>query len=188
MSSNKHDHDYEASLALDVPDNSYDPFHYLSTNETMHCTQADIDLYNVLSAFVQHQVDALLSLSRPQGPREIETISHTDEALSITLKRFTTTISQFGALSQTLGNKIEGLNSCFDNMERRLDSMGNRLDSIKQSIDSMKDRMDNLSQGTESLEDKFKTVNKYLLEVIRREQMVMKEFGDLASRYHQQEI
>lgn len=62
-------------------------------------------------------------------------------------------------------------------MERCLDSMGNRLDS-------MKDRMDNLSQGTESLEDKFKTVNTYLLEVIRREQMVMKEFGDLASRYH----
>ncbi|OQE66365.1 hypothetical protein PENNAL_c0188G09651 [Penicillium nalgiovense] len=216
MSNNKHDHDYEASLALDVPDSSYDPFHYLGTNEMMHCTQADIDPYNVLSAFVQQQ-DVIMEndgfeseayreasrvapmtelyrdgsdygISRPQGPREIETIPHTDEALSITLKRFTSTIGQFGALSQTLGNKIEGLNSRFDSMERGLDSMGNRLDSIKQSMDSMKDRMDNLSQGTESLEDKFKTVNKYLLEVIRREQMVMKEFGDLASRYHQQEI
>ncbi|KAI2765506.1 hypothetical protein CBS147339_7257 [Penicillium roqueforti] len=189
----------------------------------MHCTQADIDSYNALSAFVQQQdmimgndgfeskacpessrvssmtelyrggydqADALLSSSSscPQGPGEIETISHTDEALSVTLKRFTSTINQFGALSQTLGNKIEGLNSRFDDMERRLDSMENRMDSMKQSMDSMKHSMDNLSQETESLEAKFKSVNEYLLEVIRREQRVMKEFSDLASRYQEQEI
>ncbi|KAJ6136785.1 hypothetical protein N7497_012338 [Penicillium chrysogenum] len=224
MSNYKHDHDYEASLALNVPDSpweTHNPFLYLGTNENMHCTQADIDSYNALSAFVQQQdeimgndgfeseacpessrvssmtelyrggqADALLSSSSscPQGPGEIETISHTDEALSVTLKRFTSTINQFGALSQTLGNKIEGLNSRFDDMERRLDSMENRMDSMKQSMDSMKHSMDNLSQETESLEAKFKSVNEYLLEVIRREQRVMKEFGDLASRYQEQEI
>lgn len=62
------------------------------------------------------------------------------------------------------------------------------MDSMKQSMDSMKHSMDNLSQETESLEAKFKSVNEYLLEVIRREQRVMKEFGDLASRYQEQEI
>lgn len=80
-----------------------------------------------------------------------------------------------------LGNKIDGLNSRFDDMERRLDSMEHRMDSMKHN-------MDNLSQGTEGLEAKFKTVNEYLLEVIRQERIVMQEFGDLASHYHERDI
>ncbi|KAJ5821843.1 uncharacterized protein N7525_011127 [Penicillium rubens] len=119
-----------------------------------------------------HNYEASLALNVPDSPGEIKTISHTDKALSITLKRFTSTINQFGALSQTLSNKIEGLNSRFDDIERYLDSIENRIDSIKQSIDKVK----------------FKSVNEYLLEVIRREQRVIKEFGDLVSRYQEQEI
>ncbi|CAG8178783.1 unnamed protein product [Penicillium nalgiovense] len=243
MSNYEHNHDHESSLPTNVPDSSwetYDPFICLGINETMLCTQADIETYNALSAFVQQQdvvmgndgfeseacpessrassgtelyrggcdygisqADALVALSSniPQGPGETETIPHTDEDLSIALKQFTSTIDQFRAISQTLGNKIEGLNSLFhdmehsldsvgrrlDSMERRLDSMERRLDSMEHRMDSMKHNMASLSQGTESLEAKFKTVNEYLLEVIRREQMVMQEFGDLANRYQEQE-
>ncbi|KAJ5255845.1 hypothetical protein N7505_010996 [Penicillium chrysogenum] len=230
MSNYEHDHDHESSLAINVPDSSwetYDPFICLGINETMLYTQADIETYNALSAFVQQQdvimgndgfeaeagpessrapsgtelcrsgqADALVALSSniPQGPGETETIPHTDEDLSMALNQITSTINQFGAISQTLGNKIEGLNSLFDDMAhsldsvgRRLDSMEHRLDSMEHRMDSMKHNMDKLSQGTESLEAKFRTVNEYLLEVIRREQMVMQEFGDLANRYQEQE-
>ncbi|KAJ5517502.1 hypothetical protein N7527_009062 [Penicillium freii] len=228
MSNYEHNHDHESSLPINAPNSSwetYDPFICLGINETMLCTQADIETYNALSAFVQQQdvvmgmtglslkrapnrlgllrgqnytgvADALVALSSniPQGPGETETIPHTDEDLSIALKQFTSTIDQFRAISQTLGNKIEGLNSLFHDMEHSLDSVGRRLDSMERRLDSMEHRMDSmkhnmasLSQGTESLEAKFKTVNEYLLEVIRREQIVMQEFGDLANRYQEQE-
>lgn len=63
-----------------------------------------------------------------------------------------------------------------------------RLGSMEHRMDSMKHTMDNLSRGTEGLETKFKTVNEYLLEVIRQERLVMKEFGDLTSQYQEREI
>lgn len=58
MSNYNYDHDCEASLGLNVPDNlweTHDPFLCLATNETMFFTQADIDSYNELSDFVQQQ-------------------------------------------------------------------------------------------------------------------------------------
>jgi chromosome segregation ATPase len=100
---------------------------------------------------------------------------HTDKELSLNLKQFRTTINQLGVLSQTLSTKIEGLNSRFDDMEHGLENMEHRMESLENS-------MVKLYQGTESLEASFKTVNGYLLEVIRREQMVMQELGELASR------
>lgn len=119
------------------------------------------------------------SSTSPYDPGETETTSH--EELSITLKEFTSTINQLGVFSQTLGKKVDGLNSRFDDMGHRLDSMEHRMDSMKYT-------MDNLSHGTEDLEAKFKTVNEYLLEVIRQERIVMQEFGDLASQYHEREM
>lgn len=73
-------------------------------------------------------------------------------------------------------------------MQHGLENMDRHLSSIEHRMESMEHRMDSLYQGMESLEAKFKTVNEYLLEVIRREQMVMRELGDLASRYHERDI
>lgn len=113
---------------------------------------------------------------------------HTDTELSLTLKQFMSMIGQFSVLSQTLGTKIEGLNSRFDDMEHRLESIEHRLDSMVHRIESLEDSMARLHQETECLEARFKTINEYLLEVIRREQTVMQELGELASRYHEQDI
>ena len=58
MSNYEHDYDHESSLAINVSDSSwetYDPFICLGINETMLYTQADIETYNALSAFVQQQ-------------------------------------------------------------------------------------------------------------------------------------
>lgn len=66
--------------------------------------------------------------------------------------------------------------------------MHHGLENMDRHLSSMEHRMDSLYQRMESLEAKFKTVNEYLLEVIRREQMVMRELGDLASRYHERDI
>ncbi|KAJ5366665.1 hypothetical protein N7541_000606 [Penicillium brevicompactum] len=217
MSYYKPDHVYDASLALNVPDDLWeipDTLNCLGVNETMFFTQANID------AFVQQQ-DVVMengcfefeacpepskvpmgtelysggqvelpssSPSSTHSSEETEATLRTDKELSIILKRFTSTINQFGILSQTLGTKIEDLNSRFDNMQHGLENMDRHLSSIEHRMESMEHRMDSLYQGMESLEAKFKTVNEYLLEVIRREQMVMRELGDLASRYHERDI
>ena len=58
MSNYEHDHDHESSLATNVLDSSWethDPFICLGINETMLYTQADIETYHALSAFVQQQ-------------------------------------------------------------------------------------------------------------------------------------
>ncbi|KAI2669767.1 hypothetical protein CBS147355_9692 [Penicillium roqueforti] len=218
MSYYKPDHVYDGSLALNVPDDLWeipDTLNCLGVNETMFFTQANIDAFVQQQDVVMEngcfEVEACpepskvpmgtelysggcdyqsndsqvelpsLSPSSTYSSEETEATLRTDKELSITLKRFTSTINQFGILSQTLGTKIEGLNSRFDNMHHGLENMDRHLSS-------MEHRMDSLYQRMESLEAKFKTVNEYLLEVIRREQMVMRELGDLASRYHERDI
>lgn len=68
--------------------------------------------------------------------------------------------------SQTLGAKIEGLTSCFEDMECHLDSMKHRMASLEISVVD-------LYWGTESKEACFKVLNRYLLEIIKREHMVL---------------
>ncbi|KAJ5456072.1 uncharacterized protein N7458_004336 [Penicillium daleae] len=125
----------------------------------------------------------LEKLSQPDGPTSPSTSTRThtaegtetvSEELVLSMKRFTTTINECGVLMQTLGNSIEDLNSRLDGMEGRLDSIEHRLEVV--------------DQGMDSLNSRFKTINGYLLEVIKREQMAMRELGDLASRYHEKDM
>jgi hypothetical protein len=56
MSYHKPDYTYKASMALNVPFNLWETPNSplcLGTNETIFCTQGNIDLYNDLDAFVQ---------------------------------------------------------------------------------------------------------------------------------------
>jgi chromosome segregation ATPase len=95
------------------------------------------------------------------------------------------TINQFGLISQTLCNKMEGFEGRFDHFQHSLEDTERHLERMERRLDTMEHRMDNLLQGTESLETRIKTVNGNLLEVIRREQVVMQEIGDLVSRCHE---
>ncbi|KAJ5120835.1 uncharacterized protein N7515_010223 [Penicillium bovifimosum] len=136
------------------------------------------------------QADVLPSSSSINlyDPGEHGTISHTDKELSITVGKLTSTIKEFGDLSRMLDNKVDRLNSRFDDLEERcVGSMERSLGTMERRMDKLTQNVENLSRQTEGLETKFQTVNDYLLEVIRREQMVMQEFGDLASHYHERE-
>ncbi|KAJ5302304.1 hypothetical protein N7508_007167 [Penicillium antarcticum] len=218
MSDFEQDYAYEASLALNNPNDLWeprDPFFYFSTNENAFHPQANTDSYNDFSAFAQQQ-DVVMGninseteayperssvpstefyrdrcdyrahdVSQPDEVRsssatstydtkETKADSDTLEELPITVKQVNSVLSQCSALSEALGNKLEGISSRFDHAEHRLENMEHR--------------MNDLSQGMESLESKFNTLSGYLLEVIKREQMVMQEIGDMASRYHERDI
>ncbi|CAL5872191.1 uncharacterized protein PFLUO_LOCUS6449 [Penicillium psychrofluorescens] len=96
------------------------------------------------------------------------------ERLAHTMERFMTTISQYGALSHTVDSKIDGLNTQLGNMEHRLESMKHHLDDVDNKM--------------ATLDARFNILDGYLLEVIKREQVAMEKFGDLASRYHRKDL
>jgi hypothetical protein len=153
----------ESSMDAYMTDVHYNNLEHVSRNERYYLPLRSLWFQK------SSQANQILSSSSSTETSDIHEpkngFSKTVERLVLQMEQFTVTIHEYGNLTHRLVSKIDEFSRCIGQMELRLDRMMHQLDSMDERV--------------VSLDTRFKALDGYLLEVIKREKDIMQEFRDL---------
>ena len=105
--------------------------------------------------------------------------SQTARQLLLQMEQFTFTLHRYSDSTNNLESKVDACNNSIVSMEQRLNAIVHQMSNVEERLLSMNHRLGCMDERLVSLDLKLNTLDGYLLEIVKRERDIMKDFRDL---------